>query len=85
MFDVVKVKDECVAWIRDFFEKSGKLFYLHLGAAFHIPSGPVLAPLTPQVTSLEEYYGSHPGAVHEASVEFDGIDEDGHAHSPSFR
>lgn len=24
MFDVVKVKNECVAWIRDFFEKSGK-------------------------------------------------------------
>lgn len=24
MFDAVKVKDECVAWIRDFFEKNGK-------------------------------------------------------------
>ena len=23
MFDVVKVKDECVQWIRDFFEKNG--------------------------------------------------------------
>ncbi len=24
MFDAVKVKDQCVAWIRDFFEKNGK-------------------------------------------------------------
>ncbi len=24
MFDAVRVKDECVAWIRDFFEKNGK-------------------------------------------------------------
>ena len=24
MFDVKKVKDECVEWIRDFFEKNGK-------------------------------------------------------------
>ena len=24
MFDAVKVKDECVAWIRDFFEKNGR-------------------------------------------------------------
>ena len=24
MFDAVKVKDDCVAWIRDFFEKNGK-------------------------------------------------------------
>lgn len=24
MFDALKVKDECVAWIRDFFEKNGK-------------------------------------------------------------
>ena len=24
MFDVQKVKDECVKWIRDFFEKNGK-------------------------------------------------------------
>ena len=24
MFDAVKVKDQCVAWIRDFFDKNGK-------------------------------------------------------------
>ena len=24
MFDAIKTKDRCVAWIRDFFEKNGK-------------------------------------------------------------
>ena len=24
MFDAIKVKDKCVLWIRDFFEKNGK-------------------------------------------------------------
>lgn len=24
MFDAVKVKDKCVLWIRDFFERNGK-------------------------------------------------------------
>ena len=27
MFDAVKVKNECVAWIRDFFEKNGNVSY----------------------------------------------------------
>ena len=47
MFDAKRVKDECVAWIRDFFENNGKdELYIHANAKCTYKTGIEMEALT---------------------------------------